>query len=62
MKVEYDRDAQALYVELMDIPDGGVAHTEELIANTIMVDRTLSGDICGIEILGVESIETLGGV
>lgn len=59
MKVEYDKEAKAIYVTLMDIPNGGVAHTEELVPDTVMIDRTPSGDICGIEILGVDSVELL---
>ncbi|KKK61060.1 hypothetical protein LCGC14_3018130 [marine sediment metagenome] len=59
MKVEYDKGAKAIYVELMGIPDGGVDRTEELVPDTVMIDRTSSGEVCGIEILGVDSIEVL---
>lgn len=59
MKVEYDKEAEAIYVKLMDIPNGGVDHTEELVPDTIMVDRTKLGAICGIEILGVDKIEDI---
>ncbi len=56
MKVKYDKEVKAIYIELMDIPDGGVAHTEELVADTVFIDRNKAGDICGIEVLGVEEV------
>ena len=59
MKVTYDKKAGAIYIALTDIPNGGVAFTEELVADTVMVDRASDGSVCGVEILMVESIEEL---
>ncbi len=62
MIIEYDKEAKAIYVKLADIPSrfGVVDHTEELVAETVFIDRTKIGEIYGIEILGVDSIEYLG--
>ena len=56
MIIKYDKEAKALYIYLADIPDGGVDHTEELILDTVMLDKDAQGVIVGIEVLGVEDI------
>lgn len=58
MKVEYDEEAKALYIYIIDAT---IAHTEELVANEVMIDKTAFQQIVGIEILGVDKIEILKG-
>jgi len=55
MKVEYDKEAKAMYISLVDIPDGGVDHTE--VADFVFIDKNEFGQIVGIEVLGVDAIE-----
>jgi len=57
MKVTYDKTAKALYIQLL--PDGvsKLAPTEEIVQDTVFLDKTNLGQIYGIEILGVENIE-----
>jgi len=57
MKVEYDKEAKAMYIPLVDIPDGGVDHTEELVSDFVFIDKNEFGQIIGIEVLGVDAIE-----
>ena len=57
MKVTYDREAKAMYFEFMERGIDG--KTEELIPDEVIIDKTLAGQIAGIEILGVESIEDI---
>ena len=60
MKVRYDKDAQAVYIKLTDIPSsfGIVDHTQE-ITDMVMVDWMKDGTLYGIEILGVDKLETV---
>lgn len=50
MKVEYDKEAQALYIR---VSDGVIDYTEE-INDDILFDRTVEGKLVGIDILNVE--------
>ena len=53
MKVEYDSRAKALYVDILG--DGYEhSHSEELVADKVVIDRTKDGRISGIEFLGIE--------
>ena len=63
MKIRYDPVAHAVYISLVDIPDGGVAHTEDLVPDVLMVDRTEDGEVCGLEFLDIDSVKFIvGGV
>ena len=57
MKVTYDREAKAMYFEFTRRGTDGT--TEELVPDMVIVDKTASGKIAGVEILGVESIEDI---
>ena len=57
MKAEYDKTAKGLYIYLTDIPDGGVAISEELMPSGVVLDKNKQGEVVGIDILGVETIE-----
>lgn len=57
MKVTYDRKAKAMYFELMERGPDGI--TEELVPDEVIIDKTISGQIAGVEILGVEGIEDI---
>ena len=57
MKVTYDREAKAMYFELMDRGVGG--RTEEFIPNEVILDKNALGQVAGIEILGVDYIEEI---
>lgn len=57
MKVTYDKEAQAMYFKFMD--RGVDGQTEELIRDEVIIDKTSLGQIAGIEILGVDSIEDI---
>lgn len=59
IEIEYDRGAKAIYIKLRNIPDGGVDHTEELVPDTVMIDKTKSGEIVGIEVVGIENLEDI---
>jgi uncharacterized protein YuzE len=60
MRVTYDRQADAAYVYLVDIPPGGVADTypcdprDELVAG-IHLDFDASRRLVGIEVLGAHA-------
>lgn len=60
MKVTYDKEAQAIYIKVSDVPSsfGVVDHTVELVADTVMIDYLSSGEVYGIEVLGVKEIES----
>lgn len=59
MKVTYDEETQAIYIKVSDVPSsfGVIDHTEELVADTVLVDYLSSGEVYGIEVSGVEEIE-----
>ena len=57
MKVTYDREAHAMYFEFTERGAGG--YCEDLISDEVMLDKTASGQIAGIEILGVDEIEDI---
>ena len=57
MKVTYDREAQGMYFRFGERGDDG--STEELVPNWVFIDKTKTGEISGIEILNVESIEDI---
>ncbi len=57
MRVTYDLEAKAMYFKFTKRGQGG--KTEELIPNVVILDKTISGQIAGIEILGVESIKDI---
>lgn len=62
MIIEYDSVARAIYIYL--IKDAEHSHTEELVGDIVMLDKTKSGEISGIEVLGVDciiDITTKGG-
>jgi len=61
MKVTYDKEAKAIYIELVVIPAGEVSSTEELVPDEVMIDRFKNGTICGIELLCIESLEDTSG-
>ncbi|MCG6550812.1 MAG: DUF2283 domain-containing protein [Candidatus Magnetominusculus sp. LBB02] len=51
MKVRYDKEADAAYIQLSSKrPDGGVE-----IAEGVVLHTTISGEIAGIEILDASS-------
>ncbi len=58
MKVEYDKEARAIYIKVSDVPSsfGVVDHTEEL-TDTVLVDYLPSGEVYGIDVLGVDEIK-----
>ncbi len=57
MKVTYDLEAKAMYFKFMERGQDG--KTEELIPDVVILNKTALGQIAGIEILGVESIEDI---
>lgn len=59
MKVEYDKETNALYIKIADIERGRDGSCEELVEDVVIIDRNKEGIITGIEVLGVESIENL---
>ena len=59
MRITWDKQAHALYIELLDLPRGRDGSTEELVPDTVMIDKTALQQISGIEILGVDSIEEI---
>ena len=58
MRVTYDKQAQAISVKFAERGVGGKC--EELILDIVTLDKNMSGQITGIEILGVEAIEEIG--
>lgn len=58
MKIEYDKEAQAVYIYLTDKEScfGIVDHTQELI-DGVLVDWTKDGTLYGIDIQGVDKLE-----
>ena len=61
MKVRYDKDARAIYIKISDVPSsfGVVDHTEELVADTVLVDYLPSGEVYGLDIMGIDCIEDI---
>jgi len=61
MKVTYNKAAQSLYIKVSDVPSsfGVIGHTEELVADTVLVDYLLSGEVYGIDISSVDCIEDI---
>lgn len=57
MKVTYDRKAKAMYFKFLKKGIDGT--TEELIKDEVIIDKTKTGQIAGIEILGVDNIEDI---
>jgi len=57
VKVTYDREAQALYIYIAEGLEHGT--TEELIPDTVMLDRSKLGVITGIEVLCVDKLEDI---
>ena len=57
MKVTYDREAKAMYFKLLERGLDGT--TEELVPDEVIIDKTILGQIAGVEILGVEGIEDI---
>ena len=55
MKVTYDREAEAMYFKFME----GHGKLEELVEDYVFIDRTPLGQVIGIEILNVHSIEDI---
>lgn len=53
MRVTYDREADAAYIEFVEITDGGVARTVELdkALPGVLVDLDAEGRLLGIEVL-----------
>ena len=49
MKITYDPDADAFYLYLVDIPDGGVDRSEEVAPSTVL-DFDGEGNLLGVEI------------
>lgn len=60
MKVTYNKEAQAIYIKVSDVPSsfGIIDHTVELVTDTVLVDYLSSGEVYGIDITGVEEIES----
>ena len=58
MEVKYDKEAQALYIKVSDVPSSLVVvdHSKEL-GDNVLIDYLPSGEVYGIEILGVEGIK-----
>lgn len=58
-KANYNKEAQSMYIKVSDIPSsfGIVAHTEELVADNVLVDYLASGEVYGIEIVNVALIQ-----
>jgi len=56
-RVTYDKQAKALYVQLIEDP--GLLHCVELVDDVLILDKTELQQIAGIEILNVEEIEEL---
>ena len=56
MKVEYDPEAKALYIKILENVERG--KTEELTED-VLIDKTKSQQICGIEVLNIDSFEVL---
>ena len=61
MKVTYDKGAGAIYIQVSDVPSsfGVIDHTEELVANTVLIDYLSSGEVYGIDISGIDCIEDI---
>lgn len=59
MKVTYDTKAKALYIKVADAPDSfGIIHrTEELVADTVLIDYLASGEVYGISISPIDKVE-----
>lgn len=60
MKVTYNREAQAIYIKVSDVPSSFrvIDHTVELVADTVLVDYLPSGEVYGISVSDVEEIES----
>jgi len=58
MKVKYDKKAEAIYIKISDVPGSfGIIHrTEELVADTVLVDYLASGAVYGISISPINEI------
>ncbi|MBH48702.1 MAG: hypothetical protein CME71_11085 [Halobacteriovorax sp.] len=52
MKITYDKNADALYIEL---DDQTPAHETQELRPDLMIDKSNDGRLLGIEILGVSS-------
>ena len=59
MRVRYDPIAQALYIKILEGNYKRKPGVEELVEDTVFIDKTTLGQIIGIEVLGVESIEDI---
>ena len=59
MKVEYDKEAGALYIQVLPSDPSNHSHTEELIADVVIIDRNKAGQITGIEVLGIDEFVPL---
>jgi len=57
MKIQYDSNAHALYIPLIDITKGQVEYTEELVRDKVNLDHDAKDAIIGIEFLGVDGIK-----
>ncbi|KKK54986.1 hypothetical protein LCGC14_3079130 [marine sediment metagenome] len=64
MKVTYDKRARAIYIQVSDVPSsfGIIDHTEELVADTVLIDYLLSGEVYGIDVSGIDCIEDITDV
>ena len=55
-RFEYDREANALYLYLREIPDGAVARTVEL-AEGVYLDADAEGRTLGVEFLDLSDFD-----
>jgi len=53
--IEYDKNAKAIYIKIIESSPENHSHTEELIPDMVMIDKDKDGNITGIEVLGIES-------
>ncbi len=61
MIIKYDERAKAIYIKVNDIIRGRDGSCEELIEDTIIIDRNKDGIITGIEILFIDGVEDCEG-
>ena len=55
--IEYDKEARAIYIRLLESNPSNHSHCEELVEDVVIIDRNKDGTIAGVEVLDVEAFE-----
>ena len=61
MIVKYDPTARAISVRLVESNPQNHSHCEELVGDTVIIDRDKDGTITAVEVLGIDGIEDYDG-